>query len=230
MWRGRCVPGGRRGGLVVGAERVLPVGEGVAGPLVDVEFDVLPHAAQFLTEGLDGVGREEVVDGGEVALDLGRQARPVGRPIAEGRPVERRGGRHPVALPGGDQQRQHPAHAEAAHAHGVAGRGLVGQQVVDGARHVAGCPVGRQRGHQLAGLVHLGVLGELAAVEVGCEGGEALACQLVADTLDLGHQPPPLLEHQHPRSAALRHGQVAGSARPVDRKLDHRTTHRALLP
>ena len=57
----------------------------------------------------------------------------------------------------------------------------------------------RQRVHELRGLVHLGVLGDVAAVEVGRERGEAFAGQPVDDALDLRRESPPLLDDEHAR-------------------------------
>ena len=48
-------------------------------------------------------------------------------------------------------------------------------EVVDRAAHVARGAIGRELRHQLRGLVHLGVPGELTVVEVGHQGDEALA-------------------------------------------------------
>ena len=48
------------------------------------------------------------------------------------------------------------------------------QQVINGPRHIPGRPVGGQGVHQLPGLVHLGVAGQLTVVEVGGEGDKPL--------------------------------------------------------
>jgi hypothetical protein len=215
--------GGR--GLVPGAQRVFLVGEAVPGPLVHVEHNVVASPPEVVAQGRDGLRWEEVVIGGQVALDGGGQARPVGCTIAQRRSIEGCGRSHPVTLLSGDQQGEHPAHAEARHPDGISGGRLVGQEEVDGARHVAGGPIGRQRGHELPGPVHLRVLGELAVVEVGGEGHEALTGQAITDPPDLGHQAPPLLEDDHAGSApSVRQRQVATSRRPVGREL-HRLTH-----
>jgi hypothetical protein len=90
----------------------------------------------------------------------------------------------------------------------------VAGQIVHRAGHVAHGAVDRHRVHQLRGPVHLGVLGQVAVVQVGGEGGEALGGQAVTHALELGVQPPPLLHHDDPRRGTLlRRGQVA--ARPV---------------
>ena len=80
------------------------------------------------------------------------------------------------------------------------------QQRVDGARHVARGAVHRQLRHELAGLVHLVVGGQLAVVEVGRQRHEALAGELVAHGLDPGVETPPLLDHDHARHLTRRRG------------------------
>ena len=92
-----------------------------------------------------------------------------------------------------------------------------------------GGPLGRQRGHQLAGLVHLGVGGHLALIQVGRERGEALRGEQVANRLDLGHQPPPFLQHDHARARApIRSRHIATCRRSVGGELHH-LTHGCLL-
>ena len=57
---------------------------------------------------------------------------------------------------------------------------------------------------QLAGLVGLG--GGLAVVQVGRQRDEALGGEAVAHVLDVGHQPPPLLDHDHAGAGPLAEG------------------------
>ena len=124
---------------------------------------------------------------------------------------------------------EQPAHAEAGDADCRRRAGVVADQVVDGGGHVAGGPLRGQAGHQLSGLVDLGVSGHLALVQVGSERGEALPGEQVANPLDLGHEPPPLLQHDHTGTRAPgRSGDVAPCCRSIGGELHH-LTHRLHL-
>src|SRR5439155_345521 len=129
----RADPGLARGILVVGAERVVLVGEGVPAARVEVERDVLAHRLQRLLEPAHVIGLEEVV-----------------------------------------------------------------------------------------------VLGDVAVVQVGGQGGEALRRQKIAHPLDLWDEAPPLLDHEHPRPGALGgRRQVAARGAAIARELDCRHGRRS---
>ena len=71
---------------------------------------------------------------------------------------------------------------------------------------------------------------EVAVVEVGREGHEALGGEAVADLLDVGHEAPPLLDHDQAGTAARhRGGQVATGFVAVARERDE-FTHAQTLP
>ena len=96
----------------------------------------------------------------------------------------------------------------------------VGEEV-DRTAHVAPGPIGRHRLHQLAGLVHLGVLGELAVVEVGGERDEPLGGEPIGHLLDAGVEPPPLLDDdQSGAGPAVGQRQVPRRTGAVARKVD----------
>ena len=95
---------------------------------------------------------------------------------------------------------------------------------VDRTAHVAPRPIGRHRLHQLAGLVHLGVLGEVAVVEVGARATNPSAGEAVGHLLDAGVEPPPLLHDDQTRAgSAVGNDQIAGGSAAVARKLDRLT-------
>ena len=94
-------------------------------------------------------------------------------------------------------------------------------RVVDRGTHVASGAIGRELGHQLRGLVHLVVTGELAVIEVGSERDEAGAPEPFGHLLDPGVEAPPLLDHDHSGpGAARRPDQVAGRGVTVAREFD----------
>ena len=72
----------------------------------------------------------------------------------------------------------------------------VAREVVDGAAHVAAGAVRRQALHQVPGLVHLVVRGELAVIEVGRERDEAGGAETIGHLLDAGVEAPPFLDHE----------------------------------
>ena len=81
--------------------------------------------------------------------------------------------------------------------------------------------IGRHRLHQLARLVHLGVLGEVAVVQVGGERDEALGGEPVGHLLDAGVESPPLLHDDQARAGpAVGQRQIAGRTGAVARKVD----------
>ena len=103
----------------------------------------------------------------------------------------------------------------------VAGRRIVAGEEVDGAAHVATGPIGRHRLHQLAGLVHLGVLGELAVIEVGASATNPSAASRSAISLmpesSPHHSCTTITPGPEPPSGS---GQVPGRAGAVARKVD----------
>ena len=82
-------------------------------PGCTVSVDVLAHRLQLGLERLGGLRPEEVVVLGHVPADLCRQRRPVGLHVALREAVERHGRDHLVGSRRGDEERQHPTHAEA---------------------------------------------------------------------------------------------------------------------
>jgi hypothetical protein len=96
---------------------------------------------------------------------------------------------------------------------------VVGEEV-DGPAHVTTGPVGGHRLHQLAGLVHLGVLGQIAVVEVGGEGDEPFGGETVGHLLDARVESPPLLDDdQTGPGARCGDGQVPGCTGAVAREV-----------
>ena len=77
--------------------------------------------------------------------------------------------------------------------------GLVVGEEVDGTAHVPRGAIHRHRLHQLTRLVHLGVAGEVAVVEVGRQRDEALGGQPVGHLGDARVEAPPFLDHDHAR-------------------------------
>ena len=160
-----------------------------------------------------------------------RVVRPVGLHVAERHPVVRHHGAHSVSLLGGEDHAEHAAHAEPDRAHAVSAHGLVAEEEVDSAAHVARRPIRWQRVHELGRLVHLGVLGQIAVVQVGSESRETLACELVAHALDVGVEPPPLLQDDHTRPRSLWSArQIAACGVAVARELDVLTHGRLSYP
>ena len=65
-------------------------------------------------------------------------------------------------------------------------------------------------GHQLRGLVHLRVAGDLAVIEVRGQRHEPLPGEAVGHVLDVVDQAPVLLDHEDARPGApLWHGEIA---------------------
>ena len=94
-------------------------------------------------------------------------------------------------------------------------------EVVDRRAHVAGRAVGRQLRHQLRGLVHLVVRGQLTVVEVGHQRDETGRAEAVGHLLDPGVEAPPLLDHDEPGPGSrLRADQVAAGRTAVAREFD----------
>ena len=90
----------------------------------------------------------------------------------------------------------------------------MGREVVHRALHVLGGALDVERHHELGRLV--GLLRELAAVDVGGQGHEALRRESVAGLLDLVVHAPPLLEHDHtPAGPAVGQRQVPLTFRTV---------------
>ena len=212
---------------VVGAERVVGGHEGVAGAFVHREGHVLAHALQLGLERLGRVRAEEVVLLGHVALHPGFELRPVRLHVALGEPVEGDDGADLVRAVGGDDEGQHPAHAEPDHADAVTGHRVEARQVVDGAAHVPPRPVGRHGLHELRGLVHLVVPGQLAVVEVGGQRHEPRLAEAVRHLLDPPVEAPPLLHHEDTGARTARGPHEVARRRPtVALEVDH-LTHEA---
>ena len=150
------------------------------------------------------IGTEEVVLLRHVPAHARVEARPVGLHLALRVPVEREDGLDLVGPVAREQPGEHPAHAEADHAEAVAADRLVVRKEVDRAAHVARGAVGRQLGHQPGGLVHLGVLGQLAVVEVRYQRDEARGTEPIGLRLDAGVEAPPLLHDDDAGAGAVR--------------------------
>ena len=178
--------------------------------------DVLAEAAQHRLELRRHLRGEAVVEGGVLADHLGLELRPVrlGRGPRD-QPVVRRTRLDGIGAGGGEHQRQAAAHAVADDSHARVGRAL--DHHVDGAGHVAGRLVEVERHHQLAGAVGFG--GGVAVVQVRCERREPGVAEAVGDVLDVRHQAPPLLDHDHARASAVAEVAAAGAA--VAREVDH---------
>ena len=169
----------------------------------------IPSSCSRAFEFARRVGAEEVVVLGHVAADHGGDLRVVGLAVALREPVERHDRLDLVGPQRGEDEAEHAAHAEPDDTDRVAGRRLVVGEEVDGTAHVATGTIGRHRLHQLAGLVHLGVLGEVAVVQVGAQRDEPLGGEPVGHLLDAGVEAPPLLhDDQAGSGAALREGEV----------------------
>ena len=68
---------------------------------------------------------------------------------------------------------------------------------------------------------HVRVVGRLAAVEIRRQGHEALASQPIADVANVGHEPPPLLDHDHAGApTGSREGEIAPRLLSVAGELD----------
>ena len=168
------------------------VEEGVVGAVVDVELGVLAQACSCSSRAAAASGEKYSSLPGDVGEHRGRQLRVVGLGVGpRDEPVERHARGDGVGSLGGEHERQAPAHAEPDHAHLVARRPP--PDLVDGAGHVLGGPVELQRHHLLARLVGLGHL--RPPVEVGGQRDEAGGREPVTDVLDVGHEAPPLLDH-----------------------------------
>ena len=82
-------------------------------------------------------------------------------------------------------------------------------EVVDGAAHVAGSAVRRQRLHEVRGFVHLVMLRDLAVIQIRSQRCESGGGKVVRPFLDIGIKTPPLLNHQNARPGpAHRRGEV----------------------
>ena len=172
----RAGPGLLRRRLVVGAERVLLVartrGRCPGRPRTSRPC---PRPRASPPSSRHASAREEAVVLGEVAEHRRGEAGPVRAPshraarrsTATAAPM-----RSPCCA--ATTSVSMPAHAEADDADRVARDDGLREQVVHRRAHVAGGPVRRQRVHQLRGLVHLGVLRDLAVVQVRRERDEAL--------------------------------------------------------
>ena len=75
----------------------------------------LPNPRSVSGEIVHGVGREEIVVCGEMALDRGGEPAPIRLVVAEWSAVVRRDGRDAIPFVRGEHEGQHPAHAEADH-------------------------------------------------------------------------------------------------------------------
>ena len=206
---------------MVGLGTVL-VEEGVPGPGVVVELDVLAQLLQLGLELPRRLGREVVVLLGRVTEDGRVQPRVIGlrvRPRDE--PVRRNDGLDGVGALGAEHQGQPPAHAEPDDPHLVATGATL--QFVDGPAEVLGRGFHPQRHHLLAGLVGLGQWHGRPVVEVGRQGGEPGLGEPVTGVLDLVDQAPPLLQHDDSRRGRRPiggHGDIALDGAPIARKFD----------
>src|SRR5205807_9746808 len=115
--------------------------------------------------------------------------------------------------------RQPAAETEADRADALAFEALERAQVFGRAAHLVLDLVHRHRHHQL--LRRVGLLRRLAAVEVGREREEPLACEAIADGADVLVDAPPLLQHdRRPPPLAVRNRKVSGLAPRACLKLD----------
>ncbi len=214
-------PRPRRGGRV-GVVDLGPgvVEEGVVGPVVDVELGVLAQAFELLFERAGRVGSEVLV----VARPRGRGPAPAASRSRAGRratgsarrtPRTRRrrrdvAWRAPGRVPRPCRtRRRRPCRPD--------DRRSTSSTAPDMSRAArSSC----ERHHLLAGLVGLGHL--RPPVQVGRQGHEAVGREPVADVLDVGHEAPPLLDHDDARAAARRrHRQISLVLGSVARKFDH---------
>ena len=136
----------------------------------------LPISLSSASSARTASAREEVVVAGEVAADRRGEARPVGRVVAERRAVERRGPRRSCrpAAPRRPARACRPCRSRRRRpcrpcTASCARRKSTAPPMSRAARSIGSVD------HEVAGLVHLGVLGDVAVVQVGREGDEALA-------------------------------------------------------
>ena len=124
-----------------------------------------------------------------------------------------------VGAGAGQHERKPAAHAEAHDADAGRCGCLVGEQEVDGAAHLLGRLADVERHHQLAGLVGLGR--GASAVQIRRQGTEPGGGEAVAHALDVGHEPPPLLDHDDARPATIGWCVVPVPGAAVGFELDH---------
>src|SRR5437867_6515143 len=212
---------GRR--LVEGG-RVLVVEERVVDVRVDVDLGLLAGLLDGGVNGAGVVGLHELVLLGEEAEYGPAELAVIGLHV--GMDAVEVDDRADLRIHGAGEERELAAHAEADGAHLLA-RGLRGQ-IIDGAPQVLLGLADVERHEELAGPV--GLVGRLAVIHVGRQRGESLGGEAVADVLDVLHQPPPLLDHEHARALARRGSrQVARGLAAVRGKLRHLASHEGLL-
>src|SRR6266540_1329 len=214
-----AVPGVVGIGLVVGG-LVLVVEKGVVPSRIDLDLHLLARLLDGRLYPPGDLRAHEAVLLGEEAEHGTGELGVVGLDVWMDAVEVHHGANRRIGAAG--EEGELAAHAEADRSE--LGRGGMAGEVGGRAAQILFRLPDVQRHEELARSV--GLAGRLAVVHVGRERGEAGGGEAVAHRLDMGHQPPPFLDHEHPGAFASGRGrQVAIRGMPVARELDHLACH-----